>query len=75
MKRYTNLSGESGVSAYETGPDFIIVQFSSGDAYLYNYLSAGKGAIELMKHYAIQGKGLSAFISRSVKSNYASKLN
>ena len=35
MEPYKNLSGNSGVVAYETGPDFIKVQFSDGGVYVY----------------------------------------
>ncbi|MBI4003280.1 MAG: hypothetical protein HY348_16060 [Nitrospira defluvii] len=36
MERYKNLNRNSGVVAYEIGPDFIKVQFSDGAIYLYH---------------------------------------
>jgi hypothetical protein len=73
MKRYQNLAGDSGVVAYEPGLDFIRVQFTGGETYLYTYRSAGTDAVERMKTLAEQGRGLSTFISRTVKSAYATK--
>jgi len=35
MQLYENLNGDSGVVSYETGPDFIWVQFIEGEPYLY----------------------------------------
>ena len=52
MQRYRNLAGDAGVVAYETGIDFIRVQFTDGDTYLYTYQSAGASNIEHMKELA-----------------------
>ena len=35
MERYKNIDGDSGVSEYEIGADFIRVRFSTGATYLY----------------------------------------
>ena len=74
MQRYSNVNGNSGVKSYETGVDFIIVEFSNQATYLYNYESAGKESIEKMKTFAASGKGLSTFISKHVKNKYATQL-
>lgn len=58
MERYQNLAGNSGVVAYELGRDFIRVQFTGGETYLYTYESAGAAAVELI---------------RTVKSSFAAK--
>ena len=63
MKRYGNLHGNSGISAYEEGPDFIRIQFTSGRIYLYTYESAGEDDIEEMKELAREGSGLTRFIN------------
>ncbi len=73
MKRYKNLSGDSGVIAYEIGNDSISIQFVDGCVYLYTYQSAGRDNIEHMKSLAIAGQGLSSFISQAVKKQFASK--
>ncbi|HML95619.1 MAG TPA: hypothetical protein PKC29_09350 [Thermodesulfobacteriota bacterium] len=73
MEHYKNLSGNSGVMAYEIGEDYIKVKFRSGDVYLYNYIVTGKFNIERMKKLAEEGKGLSTFISRYVREDYAAK--
>jgi hypothetical protein len=74
MKIYKDIDGDSGVSAYEYGSDFISVQFSTGATYLYNYLSAGISNIEQMKKLADAGDGLNAFINTQVRKLYARKV-
>lgn len=73
MERYENLGGNSGISGYEIGEDFIRVYFKDGGIYLYTYTSAGRYNIEHMKQLAIQGKGLNTFINTTVKKAYARK--
>lgn len=74
MVPYANLSGKSNVRAYESGSDFIVVQFMSGreTTYSYTYASAGSNTIEHMKQLAAQGTGLNSFIGKN-KPAYASK--
>lgn len=73
MERYKNLGGDSGVVAYEIGSDFIRVQFSDGEIYLYTYASAGSHHIEHMKQLARNGQGLNSFINTTVRKAYARK--
>jgi hypothetical protein len=73
MKRYANLSGDSGVVAYEIGRDSIDVKFQDGWIYLYTYASAGAPHIEAMKVLAAAGRGLSTYIVRNVRNSYESK--
>ena len=71
MERYKNIDGDSGVYAYECGPDYIDVQFSStGKIYRYSYRSAGVENVEHMKILASIGTGLNAFINMVVKYLY-----
>lgn len=46
MDHYKNLSGDSGVLAYELSPDAIVVQFNNGWKYEYTNHSAGASAID-----------------------------
>ena len=66
--------GNSGVIAYNIGPNFIIVQFKSGDRYLYNYVTPGRKHVEAMKKLAARNEGLATYISQHVKDHYAAKL-
>lgn len=75
MKRYRNLSGESGVVAYESHAHSIVVKFQDGASYEYTEQSTGADAIRLMKELASRGQGLSTFISRFVRDRYAGKLD
>jgi hypothetical protein len=73
MTPYKNLSGNSDVTAYEIGDDWIKVQFKYGWFYLYTVESAGSTNIEKMKSLALSGQGLSGFISQNGKYDYAEK--
>lgn len=74
MATYRNLSGNSGVRAYEAGSDYIKVQFQDGAVYLYNNNVTGAGNVEHMKRLAAAGSGLNSFISTHVRKAYARKL-
>ena len=67
MKTYRNIDGDSGVKTYEYGSDYIKVQFSTDEPYLYTYERAGKSNIEQMKKLADSGEGLNAFINTHVR--------
>ena len=72
MQPYKNLAGNSGILAYAIGKTFIKIKFKDG-IYNYTWSKPGKKKVEEMKKLAEKGKGLSTFISRYVKENYASK--
>ena len=71
MERYENLGGDSGVAAFEHGPNYIRVRFLDGAQYLYTDTSAGPGNIEQMKRLAVFGQGLNTFINRVTRKKYA----
>ncbi|MFA6474760.1 MAG: hypothetical protein WCV88_01000 [Patescibacteria group bacterium] len=79
MQPYKNLSGQSGVKAYEYGTNYIVVQFktqniSDGcDTYEYTYRSAGAMCVNDMKHCADLGAGLNSYINLHVQKLYANK--
>lgn len=73
MVRYENLSGDSGVVAYEPGQGSIVIEFRDGWKYEYDEDSAGVEAIATMLRLAREGRGLSAFVSRSARERYARK--
>jgi len=73
MERYRDIDGDSGVTGYEIGSDYIRVQFSDGSVYLYTYSSAGSSNIEQMKELAKAGNGLNAFINQNVRKSYERK--
>jgi hypothetical protein len=66
MQRYRDVDGDSGVTAYEVGADFIRVEFRHNSVYLYTYESAGAANIEEMKKLAAAGDGLATFINTNV---------
>ena len=71
MERYRNSGGDSGISAYEIGDDYIIVKFSGTvRTYRYSYRKAGQNHVETMKRLARSGNGLNSYINRDVKNLY-----
>ncbi|GEP50449.1 hypothetical protein FNO01nite_11210 [Flavobacterium noncentrifugens] len=74
MKTYKNLSGNSGIKAYQISQQSIRIAFSDGSVYLYNYASNGKRAVEIMKGLAEKGIGLTTYINQEVRDQYAEKL-
>lgn len=49
MFAYLNLSGQSGIAAYDYGETYVKVRFKTGGIYLYSYESTGPGPVEYMK--------------------------
>lgn len=74
MRRYKNISGDSGVVAYDIGDHSITIEFRGGDRYLYTAASAGIANIVIMQRLACAGEGLCTFISEVVRDRYAHKL-
>jgi hypothetical protein len=58
MKRYRNLDGNSGVTAYECGDGFIRIRFVNGDAYEYTDDATGREHVANMQNLAQAGLGL-----------------
>ncbi len=73
MQRYRDIDSDSGVVAYESGDDFIRVQFSDAAVYLYTNSSAGSHHIQEMIRRAQGGDGLNAYINDHVKKRYQRK--
>lgn len=71
MQRYKNLSGDSGVYAFEMGMDHIRVQFHrTSKIYRYSYYRAGMTHVEELKRLALIGRGLNSYIVRNVRFLY-----
>jgi hypothetical protein len=71
MERYRNTTRESGVVAYEIGPDYIRVQFlGTFRTYTYSYRKAGKVHVDNMKTLAYNGSGLNSYINSHTKNLY-----
>ena len=64
MSRYANLSGRSGVVAYEIHRGSIVVEFQGGERYAYTASSAGANAVAEMQRLARAGRGLSTYIAQ-----------
>jgi hypothetical protein len=74
LQRYARRHGDSGVVAYAIGPRGIAVQFMDGAVYVYDVERPGRAHVTEMKRLARAGEGLSTYISRFVRDNYAKKL-
>jgi len=65
MRPYLNLSGKSGVRAYDLGPDFIDVEFvNRHEPYRYSAEGVGRENVAEMQRRAVAGRGLGTFISQ-----------
>jgi hypothetical protein len=73
MQPYLDLSGTSGIRAFDPGPDFIDVQFHGREKpYRYSYRGVGREHVEHMKKLAAAGRGLGTYINQhpEVKNGY-----
>ena len=72
MTPYSNLSGDSGVVAYDIGDDFIKIQFRhSRKVYVYDSAKPGWSRVQQMQRLATAGRGLSSYISQHVGKNFS----
>lgn len=74
MQPYKNANRDTGVVAYETGDNGIVVQFRDDSVYLYTIKSVGVAAVNKMKSLAKKGKGLTTYINQHVKDKYEKKI-
>jgi len=66
MVPYISKSGKrSRVTAYETGTDFIIIEFNYKTKHKYSFESTGSTSVETMKKFALDSQGLSTYISQN----------
>ncbi|MDR2982418.1 MAG: hypothetical protein LBV12_09265 [Puniceicoccales bacterium] len=63
MKTYKNTDGNSGVSTYEYGKDWIRIRFKNGTTYEYRSAKIGVHHLDQMKQLADLGNGLNAYIN------------
>lgn len=75
LKPYRNRSGRSGVSAYAIGKGFILVRFANDGTYEYTDAKPGRMHVRNMQTLAQAGVGLSTYVSRFVRDDYARKLD
>jgi hypothetical protein len=75
MRPYQDLSGNSGVTAYEITPTSIKIRFGDEDAvYVYDHKKPGRKHVEEMKRLAVAGRGLATYVNQNVQKNFAEKL-
>ncbi len=72
MKKYKNISGSSGIIAYDIDAAWIKVKFIPGPVYKYSYSKPGKQHVEKMKKLAKEGSELATYISKYVRDAYES---
>lgn len=66
MQPYRNLSGKSGLEAFEIGNDFVKLRFRDNPRiYVYSSHNIAPEKIEQMKRLALSGRGLASFVSRN----------
>ncbi len=70
-ERYRNLNGDSGVSHYAIGADFIAVQFQNATVYIYDGSRPGAHHVAQMKSLAEAGRGLGTYINQHIRGEYS----
>ncbi len=65
MERYENLSGDSGVTAYENRRGAIVIEFVNGSVHRYTNRSAGARRRLRKCSASLAGRGLSTYTSQS----------
>ena len=65
MKPYQNLTGKSGIVAYDYDDTSIRVQFHDGKTYEYTMAQIGGANLEMLKRCADAGEGLNAAINKN----------
>jgi hypothetical protein len=75
MERYSGSSHDSGVVAYEIRADAIVLRFKDGGTYLYDGAKPGWQHVAAMKLRARAGHGLTTYVNRNVRGNYAARLD
>ena len=71
MKAYRNGSGNSGITAYAIGNDYIDIQFRGGKVYRYKEANIGRLNFLNMQAAAIIGNGLNSFINQFVRRKHS----
>lgn len=66
MRPYSSKGGKkSGVTAFQIGRDYIVVQFNDSSIYKYSTRSAGNDAIQITIKLAKASQGLSTYIAQN----------
>ncbi len=71
FERYGEPGRESGVTRYALTGDAIHVQFQDDRVYVYDAVKPGMEDVREMKRRALEGRGLSTYISQRVRQRYA----
>lgn len=74
MNTYKNLGGSSGIRAYKSTLNSIIIQFKNSSMYEYTLSSVGQRNLAIMKKLAIRGSGLNTFVNQNVRSLYSRRI-
>lgn len=73
MQRYRDTDGESSILAYESGPDYLRVQFSDGSILRYTTASVGPRHLDEMQRRATEGEALEQYLTMHAKNKHAMK--
>jgi len=65
---YRNQGGNSQILSYETGNEFLKVEFAeTGAVFKFSYRTAGKRHVDEMKRLAQSGEGLDKYICENMR--------
>jgi len=63
MALYKDVTGTSGITAFESKNDSITIEYKNGSVYQYSDQTAGAANVGFMKSLAAAGHGLNSFIN------------
>ena len=67
MEAYKNTDKASNIEAYEIGPDYIKIKYTTNSISTYSYDKAGRNHVELLKNLAQSGSGVKRYIHKYLK--------
>lgn len=65
MTPYANRGGDSSITAYDYGSDYILVEFKGANVYHYSLNDIGREHLNNMISRAKDGEGLGEYINRN----------
>ena len=71
MREYGNGNGNSGITGYEIGTDYIDIEFRNAKVYRYKEANIGRLNFLNMIVAAIIGSGLNSFINKFIRGKHS----
>jgi len=74
MQPHKDLRGTSGITQYESGDDYIDLEFRGDKVYRYDGVKPGSVHVTKMKELASSDADLANYVNQNVRKNFADQL-